>query len=75
MNYTVIQPSPTTVEKPFPKLMLHKDKNIILATSIEANSYINGFIVASTYLELGSTVYDRSTNLIDFDGKVILKNS
>ena len=77
MNYTVIQPSPTTVGRPFPKLMLHKYKNnnIILATSMEDNKFINGFIIASTYLELGSTVYDRSTNLIDFDGEVILKNS
>ena len=75
MNYTVIQPSPTTVEKPFPKLMLYKNKNIILATSIEANGYINGFIAASTYLELGTVVYAKSIELIDFDGEVILKNS
>ena len=75
MNYTVIQPPPTTVERPFPKLMLHKDKNIILATSMEDNKFINGFIIASTYLELGSTIYDKPVNLIDFDGEVILKNS
>ena len=75
MNYTVIQPSPTTVEKSFPKLMSFTNGSIILATSLENNGLINGFIVASTYLELGSTVYDRSTNLIDFDGEVILKNS
>ena len=73
MNYTVIQP--TTVEKPFPKLMSYKDGNIILATSIGVDGFINGFIVASSYLELGTVVYDKSTNLIDFDGEVILKNS
>ena len=41
----------------------YKNKNIILATSIEANGYINGFIVASTYLELGSTVIILSAEI------------
>ncbi len=75
MNYTVIQPSPTTVEKSFPKLMSFTNGSIILATSLENNGLINGFIVVSSHLELGTVVYAKSTNLIDFDGEVILKNS
>ena len=73
MNYTVIQPA--TVEKPFPKLMSYKDGNIILATSIGVDGFINGFIVASTHLEIGTLIYDKSITIVDFDGEVILKNS
>ena len=73
MNYTVIQP--TTIKKPFPKLMSFTNGSIILATSLENNGLINGFIVVSSHLELGTVVYAKSTKLIDFDGEVILKNS
>ena len=73
MNYTVIQP--TTIKKSFPKLMSFTNGSIILATRLENNGLINGFIVASSCLELGTVAYAKSIELIDFDGEVILKNS
>ena len=74
MICTVIQP--TMAAKPFPKLMsfTYNSSCIILATSITNDNFINGFVIASTHLELSSTVREKATNLVDFAGEVILKN-